>query len=341
MRDRDWYRGDDRPEGDRTGSEGRGYRGGYGGDYPRGSERGSWEGGGWEEGGRGGFGGGRGFRDEYEGSDYGRRGGFGGGGGASYGGGPASYSGGGFAGYGGDFESSHRGGGYGSSDRDRDRYGAADFERTGRGGYAGYGYSGYGDWDRGYGAGGYAGMRNRGTDWGFGRMPDYGRWDWTRGADWGRDERHRGGHERGFWDRAADEVSSWFGDEEAERRRRQDQHRGRGPKGYTRSDERIREDVSDRMTDDWRIDASNIEVKVSGGEVTLSGTVTNRDDKRRAEDIAESVSGVSHVQNNLRVAQSEWSGAGTGAARTTGGATGTAGTAGASDAGGRARKTGT
>jgi osmotically-inducible protein OsmY len=78
-------------------------------------------------------------------------------------------------------------------------------------------------------------------------------------------------------------------------------HRGRGPRGYRRSDDRIREDVNDRLTDDPFLDATEIEVAVSACEVTLSGTVDNRFDKRRAEDIAEQVSGVKHVQNNLRV----------------------------------------
>jgi hypothetical protein len=78
-------------------------------------------------------------------------------------------------------------------------------------------------------------------------------------------------------------------------------HRGRGPKGYTRSDERIREDVSDRLTDDALVDASYVEVSVAGGEVTLNGFVDSRTAKRRAEDCAEDVTGVSHVQNNLRV----------------------------------------
>jgi hypothetical protein len=78
-------------------------------------------------------------------------------------------------------------------------------------------------------------------------------------------------------------------------------HRGRGPKGYQRSDERIREDVSDRLTDDPVVDASEIEVGVAGAEVTLNGTVASRTEKRRAEDIAEDVTGVTHVQNNLRV----------------------------------------
>ena len=106
---------------------------------------------------------------------------------------------------------------------------------------------------------------------------------------------------RGFWDRASDEVSSWLGDDDARRRREQDEHRGRGPKGYTRSDERIREDVNDRLTDDGWLDASDIEVQVSSSEVTLTGQVNSREEKRRAEDIVEAISGVKHVQNNLRV----------------------------------------
>jgi len=114
--------------------------------------------------------------------------------------------------------------------------------------------------------------------------------------------------ERGWWDRTSDEVASWFGDEEAERRRlmdrKREQHRGRGPKGYRRSDERIREDVNDRLSDDYYLDASEIEVAVAETVVTLSGTVLTRADKRRAEDIAEDVSGVTNVENRLRVSQS-------------------------------------
>ncbi|MGA0605567.1 BON domain-containing protein [Phenylobacterium sp. VNQ135] len=79
------------------------------------------------------------------------------------------------------------------------------------------------------------------------------------------------------------------------------QHRGKGPKNYTRSDDRIREDVNDRLADDDWLDASDIDVTVDKCEVTLTGTVTSREDKRRAEDVAERVSGVKHVQNNIRV----------------------------------------
>ncbi len=78
---------------------------------------------------------------------------------------------------------------------------------------------------------------------------------------------------------------------------------GRGPKDYRRSDERIREEVCDTMTDDPMLDASEIEVSVVSGEVTLIGTVTSRDQKRRAEDVAERISGVKDVTNQLRVAR--------------------------------------
>jgi len=134
--------------------------------------------------------------------------------------------------------------------------------------------------------------------------------DGRYGQSWGQssryqgdDNRYRSGsdQDRGFFDRAGDEVRSWFGDDDAERRRDQDQHRGRGPKGYSRSDERIREDVCDRLSDDPRVDASEIEVSVADGEVTLTGSVHDRYAKRRAEDAAEDISGVRNVQNNIRV----------------------------------------
>ncbi|MGN6164050.1 MAG: BON domain-containing protein [Flavisolibacter sp.] len=119
---------------------------------------------------------------------------------------------------------------------------------------------------------------------------------------------NQGGYDRGWWDRTRDEVSSWFGDDDAERRRRMDKttgpHKGKGPKGYHRSEERIREDVCDRLCDNSMIDASDIDIKVEGTEVILTGTVESKEDKRRAEDIAESISGVSNVQNQLRVEHS-------------------------------------
>jgi osmotically-inducible protein OsmY len=199
------------------------------------------------------------------------------------------------------------------------------------------------------------------------RERDWERRDWERRGEYGR---RRGGDDRGLFERAGDEVRSWFGDEEAQRRRMRDErdesrgwggssrawssrdedirdpqwtsppqryggpawaretgygregwgdpsawgpergsrtemfggpHAGRGPRGYTRSDERIREDVCDRLCEHGYVDASDIEVRVTAGEVTLQGRVGGRQEKRIAEDVAEQVTGVRQVHNELRV----------------------------------------
>lgn len=81
-------------------------------------------------------------------------------------------------------------------------------------------------------------------------------------------------------------------------------HSGKGPKGYQRSDERLKEEISDRLTDDGEIDASEIEVDVEKGVVTLRGTIDSRDLKWRIESLCDGVSGVQDVQNQLRVQRS-------------------------------------
>jgi osmotically-inducible protein OsmY len=250
--------------------------------------------------------GGRG-RSEYGESDFGREYGRGGYSGGDYGdrsyrtreyGGYGGYGAGGSRNTGSSRESYGRSAGsygYGRSGSGSGNYGQG-------GGYEGSGFGSYTrDYDRNYG-GGWAsgGQENRG----------YGN----------RGERNYGNRDRDWWDRATDEVSSWFGDENAQRRRQMDEHRGRGPKNYSRSDDRIREDVSDRLTDDPLVDASEIEVTVTSQEVTLGGTVPTRSQRRLAEDCAESVSGVKHVQNNLRVKGRDWSHSGqSGTSGTSGG----------------------
>jgi len=104
---------------------------------------------------------------------------------------------------------------------------------------------------------------------------------------------------RGWLDRASDTVAGWFGDDDDRRDGRG--YRGHGPAGYTRSDDRIMEDACDALTYDRGVDARQISLTVSNGEVTLDGTVPSREHKRRAEDCIEDLSGVKHVQNNLRV----------------------------------------
>lgn len=132
--------------------------------------------------------------------------------------------------------------------------------------------------------------------------------------------------ERGFWEKTTDAVASLFGDDEAKERRERDaresdysryqnpqqnlgqtsssqeqQRIRRGPKSYRRSDERIKEDINDRLSDQYHLDATDIEVEVANGEVILTGLVDSRADKRKAEDIAEHVLGVTHLENRLRI----------------------------------------
>jgi len=150
-------------------------------------------------------------------------------------------------------------------------------------------------------------VRDFDTDYGRTTSRFYGRSGYEYGRD-DYDERERAEYGRGggsWLDRAADQVRSWFGgDEEEPRRARgrgEGKFRGLGPKNYRRSDERVREEVCDRLTDNEWLDASDVEVNVVAGEVILTGTVDSRYAKRLTESIAESVSGISNVQNNLRV----------------------------------------
>jgi BON domain len=91
----------------------------------------------------------------------------------------------------------------------------------------------------------------------------------------------------------------------ASRFEREGSYAGRGPKGYRRSDERIQEEVCERLTAAPDIDATDVEVSVQNGEVTLDGTIRERSMKRAAEDCAESVTGVQQVHNRLRIEAGE------------------------------------
>jgi osmotically-inducible protein OsmY len=114
--------------------------------------------------------------------------------------------------------------------------------------------------------------------------------DYSR--DRGYDDRRE---PRSWMDDARDSVAGMFGAREA-----------RGP---SRRDEReyrhervIRAVIAGRLEHERGLDTSDIHVSVNGPEVTLDGTVRSREEKRRAEDLAD-VRGVTHVQNNLRVRQ--------------------------------------
>lgn len=77
--------------------------------------------------------------------------------------------------------------------------------------------------------------------------------------------------------------------------------RGRGPKDYMRTDERIREDVCERLWDADDVDASDVSVAVKDGVVTLSGNVEQRRTKHRIEDIVDDCGGVKDIRNDIRV----------------------------------------
>jgi hypothetical protein len=104
---------------------------------------------------------------------------------------------------------------------------------------------------------------------------------------WAYPEASAHGHHQSLAQRAGYELGRLFG--------------RRVPKGYKRSDERIREDVSECLSDHPELDPTDIEVTVSEGEVTLAGTVADRRAKKLAELLIESVRGVDEVHNRLEI----------------------------------------
>jgi len=174
----------------------------------------------------------------------------------------------------------HYGQGYaneGEQYRDRPFSGSSSY--SGRGGFGSSEYENehepYDEGRRGYGA------TSVGTGWGS--------------VDTGR---HRLGS---LTDSAAESAQHIIRQQYGREYSQRTSYAGRGPKGYKRSDERIREDVSEALTRSHEVDATNIEVAVNDGIVTLTGSVDERHAKRMAEDVAQDVSGVRDVQNQLRV----------------------------------------
>lgn len=157
--------------------------------------------------------------------------------------------------------------------------------------------SGGGGYHGGYASGGYGG--STGTDYSRGSHGGYtgGEYQGSQGSPYGTS--------RGRSDFGRDVEHGYRGDVGATgselRRPQGGGFAGRGPKGYLRTDERIREDVCDRLSQDDDVDATEIEVRVQDGEVTLEGSVATRRMKHQAEDLAEEVGGVKDVHNRLRV----------------------------------------
>ncbi len=219
-------------------------------------------------------------------------------------------------------------------DFSRQEWSPYDRAREVRGDYRESGF-GFGGTDRDFGGGGFGGYgnygergwgeRGPGERWGMGER-GYGRRGWgerdyaDRERGWGdryygergypdRGTRIWGGPsmaERSLGDRGAYEgdrsqpygIDRYGGTYAAERYERRPI--GRAPRGYQRSDERIKEDLCDRLMHSW-IDAEDVDIQVRGGEVTLGGTVEDRASKRAVEDLADNILGVTDVQNHIRV----------------------------------------
>jgi len=189
------------------------------------------------------------------------------------------------------------------------------------------------DWNQ---QGPYDNQRNWGNnsyDWNGGRYDRQGNYDnrGSRGYDnernrnygqtnYGNQQGNMGGNYSGNYgserydntgyagqQRSGGYGNDWSSGRYGQQSQQQDQglHRGKGPKGYQRTGERIREDISDRLSDDGMLDATDIEVQMEGNDVILSGTVSSREAKRRAEEIAEAVSGVSNVENRIKLQNSD------------------------------------
>lgn len=85
-------------------------------------------------------------------------------------------------------------------------------------------------------------------------------------------------------------------------------HFGKGPKGYRRSDERIKEEVCEALWHDQQVDASEIEVKVENATVTLEGKVETRQTKRMAEEVIADIPGIEDIRNQITVDRSALNG---------------------------------
>jgi hypothetical protein len=203
----------------------------------------------------------------------------------------------------GDMRSNMPRGGYGEPWREHDqgnygtRYGGSYGSESRQPPWSGYERSGgeYGSSSGrgGFGYAGFAGQPYRDMYGGdTGRQYEPSEWDGRRYGSSGM------GHSGGTGMMQSQGTRREYGSQGGSDGRRK---RNRGPKGYTRSDERINEDLSDRLMQIDEIDSSDIEVKVNDGNVTLSGTVCDRQCKYEVEELADSIPGVKDVSNNLRI----------------------------------------
>src|SRR6476646_5627770 len=106
-----------------------------------------------------------------------------------------------------------------------------------------------------------------------------------RDRGWGGEHRshERDRDDRGFWDRASDEVASWFGDDEAERRRREDQMREERERGFSGRRRDFGPERSEHRRDWYETRGSNDRGGFNTGDYSRSwrGELTGRGNRER------------------------------------------------------------
>ncbi len=159
--------------------------------------------------------------------------------------------------------------------------------------FSGYGYGSAGTFNEPYGEGQqYTSSGQYGGD--------YGAESGSQGFG-GRDSAREGyGYGSSGRDQSWSQGGQQWGQGQGQGGQGRGMHHGKGPKGYQRSDDRLKELICERLREDPEIDPSEVTLSVQGGKVTLDGTVDSRHAKNAIEDIAEQF-GVQEVQNNLRV----------------------------------------
>lgn len=129
--------------------------------------------------------------------------------------------------------------------------------------------------------------------------PSYG--DWQRHSS-GATSGARGQEGFGF------PGEHTWGEEQYTAERREEQGRrqsARAKRGRRRPDESLAQEIHEILTKDPELDATEIEVEVEGGAVTLTGEVHDPDARLLAEELVESLPGVREVHNRLRVERRE------------------------------------
>jgi BON domain len=201
----------------------------------------------------------------------------------------------------------------------RSQYGQGPY---GQGQYGQQGQLGQGRWDQAEQAGGergdFGGSENRvmrfqrwnqsSADSGYRSGPGMGEYAFAgsnygspysgTGSSTGQPRSHGQGNEQGYG------QSIQGGQGYGQGGQGQGQRRGKAPKGYQRSDDRLKEMICEKLMDEPSIDASEVSIDVQGQVVTLEGTVESRQAKYEIESLIDQY-GAKDIVNNIKVTKNQ------------------------------------